>query len=110
MSGDNQHRGLIQFAKLIRRCKMVIKTFSVMPLATKFDLVEHVKESRKAGVTQEAAEVQAQAIERVIDAVTKNKDLATRQDVENSREARFPGICLVCQIMHHCGQVNAVFP
>ena len=55
----------------------------------KFDAVEYIRKLRNAGVSQEAAEVQAQEIDIVIQTVLEqtnqalyNKELATKGDIE----------------------------
>lgn len=49
----------------------------------KFDPIEYAKQLRKAGVSQEQAEVQAQTMERVITDVLENQDLATKRDLND---------------------------
>ncbi len=46
-----------------------------------FDPIEYTRQLRSVGVSQEQADVQAQAFERVIQDVTKNRNLTTRQDL-----------------------------
>lgn len=62
----------------------------------RFEIVEYIKKLRKAGATQELAEVQAQELEHVINDVLKhtehktkefidNKELATKLDIKETK-------------------------
>jgi ethanolamine utilization protein EutP (predicted NTPase) len=48
---------------------------------SKFDPIEYAKQLRNVGVTQEQAEVQAQAIEKIIADITTNQELVTKRDL-----------------------------
>lgn len=50
-------------------------------LTMTFDPIEYAKQLRNVGVSQEQADVQAQTIEKVINDVTKNYNLVTKQDL-----------------------------
>lgn len=49
--------------------------------STKFDPIEYAKQLRNAGVSQEQADIQAQAIEKVISDIADNQDLVTKRDL-----------------------------
>jgi hypothetical protein len=46
-----------------------------------FDPIEYAQQLRGAGVSQEQADIQAQAFERVINDVSNNRDLVTQNDL-----------------------------
>lgn len=46
-----------------------------------FDPVEYIKNLRKVGVSQDAAEVQAQAMEEIVHSVLNSGHLATKHDL-----------------------------
>jgi hypothetical protein len=48
---------------------------------TKFDPIEYAKQLRSVGFSQEQAEIQAQAIEKVIADIANNQDLVTKPDL-----------------------------
>jgi len=50
-------------------------------LATRFDPIDYARQLRGAGVSQEQADIQAQTIEKVINDIANNQDLATKQDL-----------------------------
>ncbi len=50
-------------------------------LTASFDPIEYAKQLRNVGVSQEQADVQAQTIERVINDISKNQNLVTKQDL-----------------------------
>jgi hypothetical protein len=50
-------------------------------LASRFDPIEYAKQLRNAGVSQEQADIQAQAIETVINDIVSNQELVTKRDL-----------------------------
>lgn len=50
-------------------------------LASRFDPIEYAKQLRSAGVSQEQADIQAQAIETVINDIVSNQELVTKRDL-----------------------------
>ncbi len=50
-------------------------------LASRFDPIEYAKQLRNAGVSQEQADIQAQAIETVINDIVSNQELVTKSDL-----------------------------
>ena len=59
----------------------------------KFDIIDYIKKLRNAGVKQEVAEIQAQGLERVLEAAVSvsrddmhSKELATRKDLEIAKK------------------------
>jgi acid phosphatase family membrane protein YuiD len=50
-------------------------------MALKFDPIEYTKLLRSVGVSQDQADVQAQAIEKVINNLVESQDLVTKKDL-----------------------------
>lgn len=48
----------------------------------KFDPIHYARQLRAAGVSQEQADVQAQAMELIISDIVTNQDLVTKKDLE----------------------------
>jgi ribosomal protein L10 len=48
---------------------------------TKFDPIEYAKQLRSVGVSQEQAEIQAQAMEKVITDIVTNQEIVTKSDL-----------------------------
>ena len=47
-----------------------------------FDAISHLKQLRLAGFNQEQAEIQTVALEKVINSIGNNSELATKQDIQ----------------------------
>ncbi len=53
-------------------------------ITTRFDPIDYAKQLRNAGVSQEQAEIQAQAIEHVINDIESSQNLVTNEKLDKT--------------------------